>query len=213
MTAIARLLISIDKAFFQAANSLAGGNRALDWFFRLGADDHIIPVVLVILVLLTIPMAMNRRERENAFSGFLSVFLAVIISMALLFILNNMFFRPRPFTSYEVNFLFYHNTDSAFPSNPATLFFTMALAVFFYNRRVAAAMLLLGFYACFSRVAAGVHYPLDIAGGLLLAAASACAARAALPLYAPLAKKLTNAEYRVLSSIRTPGSFRRGAGR
>ncbi|MBN2168029.1 MAG: phosphatase PAP2 family protein [Actinobacteria bacterium] len=215
MTAIAQLLTSIDKAVFQALNSLAANNGVLDWFFRFGADDHVIPVVLAILVLLTIPLAMNRREREDSFAGLISVFFAVIISMALLLILNNMFFRPRPFTSYEVNLLFYHNTDSAFPSNPATLFFTMAASVFFYNKRVGAIMLLLGLYASFSRVVAGVHYPLDIAGGLFLGVASACIARAAVPLYTPFARKLTDIEYRVLGSIRTPAGYgaRRGSGK
>lgn len=194
----------IDKAVFQAVNSLAGVNSALDWFFRLGADDHIIPVVLTLLVLFTLPLAGNRRRREDAFAGVLSVFAAVVIAMLLLFVLNNIFFRPRPFTSFEVNLLFYNNTDSAFPSNPATLFFAMTIGVFFYNRKVSYAMLIVGFYACFSRVAAGVHYPLDIVGGFLLGGASACLARVAVPLYLPLARKLTDIEYRILCSIRSP---------
>ena len=208
VTSFMQFMIAADKAVFQALNSMAGVNCVLDWFIRLGADDHIIPVALTVLAILTIFLAKTRRERDNAFAGFMTVFLSVIISMVLLYAINNIFFRPRPFTSYEVNFLFYHNTDSAFPSNPATLLFAMSVAVLFYNRKVGSVMLTLGLYASFSRVAAGVHFPLDILGGVLLAVGSVFLARMAMPLLMPLAKKLTDFEYHILCSVRDPGKPR-----
>lgn len=203
MGAIAQFLIRLDHAVFRAINSLAGKSAVLDWIARVGADDHIIPIVLTLLVILLVLIAKNRREREDAFTCLICALLAVAVSMAILFILNGAFFRPRPFTTYpSVHLLFYHNTDSAFPSNAATLAFVLAFSAFFYNRKIGAAMLGLATFLGFSRIMVGIHYPLDIVGGALLGLGSALLVRAAEPLYRPLARAINSACDRLLASWR-----------
>lgn len=159
MTAIAQFLIYLDRSAFHGINSLAGKFFLLDWLARLGADDHIVPVVLVLLTLLVVLLAKDRRERQAAFACVICAVLAVAVSMVFLFALNSAFFRPRPFTTSSVTLLFYNNTDSAFPSNAATLSFALAFAVFFYKRKVGAVMLALAAFLGVTRIMVGVHYP------------------------------------------------------
>ena len=200
MSAIFQFLFDLDYSVFHTLNSLAGRSSVLDWFIRVGADDHIIPVVLTLLVLLVILLARDSTERESAFRCLICTLIAVVVSMVILFALNSMFFRPRPFTTHPVNLLLYHNTDSAFPSNAATLAFALSFAVLFYNRKVACIMLALSLYVGLARIAAGVHYPLDVAGGILLGLSIACFARLLEPLYRPVARLLLALQYRLLAA-------------
>lgn len=200
MSALFQFLVNLDYSISHALNSLAGRSSILDWFIRVGADDHIIPVVLTLLVLLLILLARNSRERESAIRCLICAMIAVVISMAILFVLNSMFFRPRPFTTHPLHVLLYHNTDSAFPSNAATLAFALSFAVLFYRRKVAYIMLVLSLYLGLTRIAAGVHYPLDIAVGILLGLSSACFSRLLEPLYRPLARRLLALQYRLMAA-------------
>ena len=205
MTAIFQFLISLDQSVFKVINSLAGKSSVLNWLARVGADDHIIPIVLALLVLLVILIPRDRQAREVAFTCLLCAVIAVVMSMAILFILNSAFFRPRPFTSLSnVHLLFYHNTDSSFPSNAATIAFAMAISVLMYNRKVGGVMLALAVYVGLARVLCGVHYPLDVIGGAMLVLGSAFLTRAAEPLYRPLAIALNRITDRLLASWQGP---------
>jgi undecaprenyl-diphosphatase len=199
-----QFLVRLDYSVFHALNSLAGKSPVLNWFIRVGADDHIIPIVLTLLVLLVILFAKNGRERDTAFRCLLCALTAVVISMVILFLLNSMFFRPRPFTTHPARLLLYHNTDSAFPSNATTLAFVLSFAVLFYHRKVGCIMLALSLYVGLARIAAGVHYPIDIAGGILLGLSSACFARVMEPLYRPVARWLLALQYRLLAAWEPP---------
>ena len=201
MTAIVQFLISLDQSVFKAINSLAGKSSVLNWLARVGADDHIIPIVLALLVLLVVLLPSDRQARELAFTCLICTIIAIVMSMVILFILNGAFFRPRPFTSLSnVPLLFYHNTDSSFPSNAATIAFVMAISVLMYNRKVGGVMLALAVYVGLARVLCGVHYPLDIVSGAMLGLGSAFLTRAAEPLYRPLAVALNRATDRLLAS-------------
>ncbi len=213
MTAIFQFLISLDQSVFKVINSLAGKSSVLNWLARVGADDHIIPIVLALMVLLVILIPRDRQAREVAFTCLLCAVIAVVMSMVILFILNSAFFRPRPFTSLSnVHMLFYHNTDSSFPSNAATIAFVMAISVLMYNRKVGGVMLALAVYMGLARVLCGVHYPLDVVGGAMLGLGSAFLTRAAEPLYRPLAIALNRVTDRLLASWQGPPRAVAGGG-
>lgn len=213
MAGIFRFLVMLDHAVFRGINGLAGRNAVLDWLARVGADDHIIPVTLAMLVLLVLFTARDPRAREAAVACLVCAVLAVVISMVILYGLNSAYFRPRPFTAGNVRLLLYHNTDSAFPSNAATLSFALAFATLFFDRRTGGVMLGLACYLGFARVMAGVHYPLDVIGGALLGLSGALIARGAEPAYRPLVRSLGRASDRLLASWRGPAPGKRGGGR
>lgn len=194
----------LDWAWFHSINSIAGRNVFADWLGRVGADDHIVPVLLALLAIAALLFARGHDERNRAIRSILCAIGAAALSMALLHALNNLFFRPRPFTTRAVHVLFYHNTDSSFPSNAATLAFALAFGVFLYRRKIGAAMLALAAYQGFCRVFVGVHYPLDIVAGLVLGLGAALIVRAFDPAYAPLAGWLNSRWDSVLTSWKRP---------
>ncbi|MCX6712633.1 MAG: phosphatase PAP2 family protein [Candidatus Vogelbacteria bacterium] len=62
---------------------------------------------------------------------------------------------------------------SAFPSGHASFFGALALAVFFHNRYWGGWLIAMAILISAARVAAGVHFPLDIVAGWILAFGSA----------------------------------------
>lgn len=204
MSSFVQFLVRLDRAWFHSINSIAGKNGFLDWLARVGADDHIIPVLLALLVLATLFFAKGQRARERAFRSMICAVGAAFLSMVLLYALNSLFFRPRPFTTQAVHLLFYHNTDSAFPSNAATLAFALAFGVFLYWRGLGGVMLGLAAFQGLSRTFTGIHYPFDIIAGLVLGLGAALVLRAFDPLYAPFARCLNAALDRLLASWKSP---------
>lgn len=88
--------------------------------------------------------------------------------------------RPRPFVNEQlenVRQLIDKNvaTDS-FPSGHAAIYFSLAFAVYFYNRTTGKALLLAAVVLSLARVYFGVHYPSDILGGAVSGLVSAWAA-------------------------------------
>ncbi|MBI4132081.1 MAG: phosphatase PAP2 family protein [Candidatus Sungbacteria bacterium] len=77
--------------------------------------------------------------------------------------------RPRPFESLtELNELVLHDGGGSFPSGHASFYFALAAVISRYYPRTSilfyiAAILLTG-----ARVAAGIHWPLDILGGAVI---------------------------------------------
>ena len=93
-------------------------------------SDYLIPVMLILGL-----MWLWFSTDEPASSGLLAkkTVIAAILAMAFanlaVLVLNEVYFRPRPFTEVELNLLFYRPTDSSFPSNPAALSFALAFSV------------------------------------------------------------------------------------
>ncbi|MBU1671182.1 MAG: phosphatase PAP2 family protein [Actinobacteria bacterium] len=213
MAGIFQFFIGLDRAVFHFFNSAAGAWRPLDWAVKAGADDHIIPVIMTVTVLSLVLFARDHDSRERDFRCVICALAAVVLSMLLLYAMNRLFFRPRPFSSYPVSMLFYHNTDSAFPSNAATLAFTLAFATLLYRRRVGAVMLALACLVGLCRVTAGVHYPADIIAGAVLGLGCVLLVKAAEPAFSPVSRACNRALYRVLCAWEPPPArYRRQSG-
>ncbi len=199
MTVFFELIIRLDQIIFSAINSLAGKSSILDGLAKVGADDHIVPLVLILLVILLVFLAKDAVERKSAIEAVICAFVAVIIVSVVLAVLNLLWFRPRPFVSQQVNLIFYHPTDSAFPSNAASLAFALSFAVLFYRWKIGVVMLALSVYLSLSRVFCGIHYPLDVLGGMLLGLSAAAISL----LFAPAYRFVTEHLYRIGNGIAT----------
>lgn len=84
-----------------------------------------------------------------------------------------LWFHPRPFMIGLGHQLITHAPDSSFPSDHATLIFSMALAFMLDGptRIWAAILMVVGLFCAWARVFAGIHFPIDMAGSLLVACA------------------------------------------
>jgi undecaprenyl-diphosphatase len=105
---------------------------------------------------------------------FVSVALADWIVVAMKALIH----RPRPPLRYpEPKTLVPLPHDGSFPSGHAATSFAAATMLSFAFPALAPALLLLAAAVAFSRVYAGVHYPLDVIGGAALGALVATALR------------------------------------
>jgi undecaprenyl-diphosphatase len=91
-----------------------------------------------------------------------------VITQALRFF----FYRERPFLALSLEPLF-EKASSSFPSGHAAFFFALSVAILFFHKKLGLWFLATSVLMGFARVYAGVHYPLDIAGGAAIGMASA----------------------------------------
>ena len=155
-------LAHADEVVFLWINGLVGTFRPLDEAMEWIVSDYLVPaaMALTLLGLWFGGSASARRMRNQV--GVLVALASMAIASGAVFALNGVYFRDRPFVDLDVSLLFYEPTDSSFPANSAAAMFGLAAAVWGIDRRLGAALTLMAALFSFSRVYAGVHYPLDI---------------------------------------------------
>lgn len=160
--------MNIDSTLLHLLNGLAGRSVVFDLIIRLLVNDYAITTALV-----TVPFGLwfsgatgrqRARNQRAALSAIASMFVANVFVKAL----NLVYYRPRPFASRDLNLLFYHPSDSSFPSNPTSVGFCIATAVWLYNRAAGWVLYALATLLGMARLISGVHYPSDILGGALI---------------------------------------------
>ncbi|MEN9342070.1 MAG: hypothetical protein RIQ54_326 [Candidatus Parcubacteria bacterium] len=96
-----------------------------------------------------------------------------IIAEAIKFFMN----VPRPAAIAQINPLVVTDLYGSFPSGHVSFFFALAVTVIFYNKKWGWGLIAAATVNGIARIIAGVHYPIDIAGGILVAVVSALAIR------------------------------------
>lgn len=165
--------MSIDWALFKLANGLAGHSLVLDTVIQMLMNDYALTTAIVLLLFALWFSGNTLEARERNQRAVLSAIAAVLLANLIVKACNLIFYRPRPFAYHEVTLLFYHPSDSSFPSNAATVGFCFAASIWGFNRKAGLLVYILACLLGFARVCGGVHYPSDILGGLLVGTASA----------------------------------------
>lgn len=188
---------SLDYGLFRLVNGLAGRHPPLDRLAQLLVNDYFL-TTLMSLVLLALWFSGNtetRRKRNQL--AVLRAVISLLLANLVLKGCNLVFFRPRPFTYNQVNLLFYHPSDSSLPSNPATVGFALAVAVWLHNRKAGRLLFALAILFAISRVYCGVHYPLDVIVGAGLGSLSAYLVVRRMPFLDSLLKKVVGLARRI----------------
>lgn len=165
--------MSFDLQLFQLINNLAGRNAFLDGLARLFVNDYFLTSAMSLILVIFWFEGQDQDERDRNQKAVLRAIISLFVANIILKLCNLIYFRPRPFDSHEVNLLFYRPWDSSFPSNPATVGFSLAIAIWLHNRRLGTLLLVLATLFGLSRIYCGVHYPSDVIAGALLGALSA----------------------------------------
>jgi undecaprenyl-diphosphatase len=184
-----------DRALFLYINGLAGKVPIIDGFFR-GISNDYFAVISCCLILIWLWFGTRDPERRQIYQR--TVLIAAIsigLASLLMLIVNQFYFRPRPFDELppgSVNLLFYKPTDSSFPSNLSAVLFAMAVPIIIKIRSYGSILLAIAVLSSFGRIYIGIHYPLDVLGGAVVGTAGALLAYGVSRLIAPLMDFLMN---------------------
>lgn len=157
-----------DAKLFLWINSWVGRFPVFDQAMEWVVSDYLIPVSFALALLCLWFTGSDKLERQRHQIGVFVALSSMGFASLAVFVINTVYFRPRPFAEHEVSLLFYEPTDSSFPANSMAATFAIAAAVFGVNRRVGMVMYVVAAIYAFSRVYAGVHYPLDVTAGALI---------------------------------------------
>ena len=155
----------LDEALFLWINGWVGKFTPMDEVMKLIASDYLVPVTLALILFALWFAGTDLGTRERYQIGIVVAVFAVALANSSVEVLNNFYFRDRPFLNHEAELLFYRPTDSSFPANSAAAAFAIAGSVGIFQRRLAIVIASLAALYAFSRVYVGVHYPLDVVGG------------------------------------------------
>ena len=157
-----------DEKLFLWINGLAGDVGWVDRVMKWVVSDYLIPVSLALSLVALWFIGRDRLTRQRYQVGVSVALTSMALSSLAVFIINALYFRPRPFVDHDVTRLFYPPTDSSFPANAIAATFGIAAAVWGVNRPLGTALMAgVGLYG-FARVYAGVHYPLDVVSAALI---------------------------------------------
>ena len=165
--------MTIDWTLLSLLNSLAGRSAILDLVVRLLVNDYALTTALVVVPFGLWFSGATSQEREQNQRGALSAVASMFLVNLFVKALNLVYYRPRPFASHDLHLLFYHPSDSSFPSNPTAVGFCIATAIWLYNRSAGWALYVLASLLGLARVISGVHYPSDVLAGALIGILSA----------------------------------------
>lgn len=146
--------------------------------------------------------------------GLLAVAAATVVGQGMNMFLGLFVFDPRPFTLPIGHTLVAHVADNGFPSDHATLVWTLGTGLLLTHAapRWGLAVLLYGLAVAWSRIWLGVHFPADMAGSAGVGLLCGILARAATPAVAilviPYADRAYGTALRILRL--PPALFPRG---
>lgn len=151
----------LNRTSFELFRTLAGRGAFVDGLIVFAAEY--MPYLLLFgFAVFLVQLKGEWRVRLAALG---ETMLTLIISRGVLTeAIRFVFPLGRPFTTLGITPLFVEST-SAFPSGHAAFFFALAAAMWWQNRAWGWWFFALALVNGAARVAAGVHWPLDIAGG------------------------------------------------
>lgn len=100
--------------------------------------------------------------------------LASFIAWTATYLLKNIFQTVRPFELNNLQaFTLTLPTDPSFPSAHTAMAFALAITIWLHDRKVGILFVVLAGLVAWARVAANVHYPIDVVAGAILGSVTA----------------------------------------
>jgi len=168
------LLIDLDKKIFFLINSKAGIYESIDSLSGIVAGDYLVPVILSLGLIFLWFQETAEDQAIELRKRVLIAICSLLGSCLIVMIVNELYFRERPFNLHEAKLIFYAPTDSSFPSNSTAAMFGLSIPILKTRMKVGMMMLLASMCLGLCRIYVGVHFPGDVIGGVLVALLSFC---------------------------------------
>lgn len=124
-------------------------------------------------------------KQERLYWVLVSAFTFLLSREVIVAIIHFFYYTPRPFKALSLTPLINHADTSSLPSSHAVIFFALAVLVYFLNKKYFGYFFISAVLIGLGRVAAGVHWPVDILMGAVLGLATAAASVYLLPYSFP----------------------------
>jgi undecaprenyl-diphosphatase len=167
-------LLHLDNQIFDIIHSLSGKSQILDWFGIFCAKYLIFIMVLVFVIWW---LELKRTKPSENWPGLgkrkwldlFVVILSVVAGIVSNYVISFIHFRVRPFILHDIAVLIgFPLSVKSFPSDHAAVAFAIALAVWFYNKKLGWTFLVAAVFVGLGRIFVGVHYPVDIVVGAVV---------------------------------------------
>ena len=156
---------SINTSVFWIFNNLAGQTAWGDQVIIFFADylAYFLAAIFIMILLF------SKDERSKKMRLGLSAIMATIVGRAGIVEAVRYYYRhPRPFVALTNARRLLFESSYSFPSGHATVFFALSSIMYCWNKTLGVIFFVLSAIMGIARIAAGVHYPLDILGGAIL---------------------------------------------
>lgn len=157
-------LESLNQSLFLAINAGAHPPQALYWFAWFSAE------ILIYILATGLAIGWLRGTTETRRT---LVYAGLVAAVALLInqLIGLAWHHPRPFEIGLGHTLTTHSPETSFPSDHATVFFSITLALLLKPglRAWGLALVPVSLLVAWSRIWLGVHFPLDMLGSLFVA--------------------------------------------
>lgn len=156
-------LESLNQSLFLAINARAHPPQPLYWFAWFSAEI----LIYVLAAGLAVGWLRGTTETRRTL-----VYAGLVAAVALLInqLIGLAWYHPRPFEIGLGHTLATHSPETSFPSDHATVFFSITLALLLRPglRAWGLALVPVSLLVAWSRIWLGVHYPLDMLGSLIV---------------------------------------------
>lgn len=162
-------LLEWDFRVFEMVNGLAGKNAFLDFIIVFFAHYYVF--VFPVLGLLYVYF---HQDKINIYHAVTNQVVVLIVARGLVTELIRLFYkRTRPFLDHSVTQLISKNAEASFPSGHTIGIVAIGVSLWLLDKKLGLFVGVSGLVIGFFRIAAGVHYPLDVFAGIVLAFPSA----------------------------------------
>ena len=116
------------------------------------------------------PLFTTNNIRKFLFDGIVKIALPVGLATTVSEILSRTFPRQRPFVTYpeKVHSVFLHTADGGMPSHHTVFMIALAASTFLFSRTISYIVALMTLICACARIAAGIHYPMDILAAVVV---------------------------------------------
>ena len=124
---------------------------------------------LYILVLIIALADFLRQSKNTKIRMIALAIIALPLTYVVSKILGYFYYDPRPFVQNHFLPLIPHDPDNGFPSDHAILVGAISSVWFYFNKRLSFILWVIAILVGVSRIAVGIHHPVDIIGGFIIA--------------------------------------------